>query len=155
MGVALSCEPRAFPETGESRKPDRLKLYTVEAKKGERTGNKQKSHSKSAASGTSTVNRRDNSSYKRQDRDRTPDRRDSRSYIREYSNWRDTSREDKTERYMREEELCEKLQDMYNVYVYERSKEQYRDRDRLLAEDTKEGKMTTDTRETKKTCRKP
>ncbi len=47
------------------------------------------------------------------------------------------------------------LQDMYNVYVYERIKEQYRERDRLLEEDTKEGEMTTDTRETKKTCRKP
>jgi hypothetical protein len=98
------------------------------------------------------VNRRDNSSY---NRDRTPDRRDSRSHSRKYSNRRDTSREDETERDMREEELCEKLQDLYNVYLYERSKEQYRERDRLLEEDTKESEMTTDTRETKKTGRKP
>jgi hypothetical protein len=167
MGVASSFEPRAVPETGESREPDRLKLHTVETKKGERTGNKQKSYSESNASGTSAVNRRDNSSY---NRDRTPDRRDSRSHSRKYSNRRDTSREDETERYMREEELCEilqeelqeceeelceKLQDLYNVYLYERSKEQYRERDRLLEEDTKESKMTTDTRETKKTGRKP
>ena len=167
MGVASSFEPRAVPETGESREPDRLKLNTVETKKGERTGNKQKSYSESNASGTSAVNRRDNSSY---NRERTPDRRDSRSHSRKFSNRRDTSREDETERYMREEELCEilqeelqeceeelceKLQDLYNVYLYERSKEQYRERDRLLEEDTKEGEMTTDTRETKKTGRKP
>jgi hypothetical protein len=153
MGVAPSFEPQAVPETGESRKPDRLKLYTVETKKGERTGNKQKSHSESTESGTCTVNRRDNSSC---NRDRTPNRRDSRSYSREYSNRRDTSREDKTERYMREEELCKKLQDMYNVYVCERSKEQSRRSETgYLQRTTKEGEKTTDTRETKKTCRKP
>ncbi len=113
------------------------------------------------------MNRRDNSSY---NRDRTPDRRDSRSHSTKYSNRRDTSREDETERYMRgeefceilqeelqecEEELCEKLQDLYNVHLYERSKEQYRERDRLLEEDTKESEMTTGTREWKKTGRKP
>ncbi len=57
---------------------------------------------------------------------------------------------------MREEEFCEKLQDMYNVYVYERSKDQSRRSETgYLQRTSKEGEKTTDTGETKKTCRKP